>query len=419
MNVLLRLLYRCAGIPTRIPRSFFCEVTSLQVKYIWAHKHSRLAKSILIRRKVEGDLALPEALSYYLAAVLSRVLDAFHGAEDQNPVDSSDDSRDISGGFFYLVPCLHLVDKYRQKMEARNVTTIFLLGFPELYSFRIFFFLFLFVIYLVTICGNLLVISLVSYNKNLHSPMYFFLTQLTASDIILTSDIVPTMLHVVLNNGSTLPLPACFIQYFIFALCEVLECFLLTVMSYDRYFAICKPLHYHSTMTPFRCMTYILLCWILGILVSLVLTANISQLHFCRSNTIDHFFCDINPLIELSCTNVSRMRLLATSMCVPVLLCPFMIVMVSYAYIVHTVLKIQSTAQSQKVFSTCGSHLAVVSIFYGTLMSIYLTPEKRKYTALRKMMSLVYTMVTPLSNPIIYCLRNKDIKNALKKVTSR
>ncbi|KAG9467052.1 hypothetical protein GDO78_015699 [Eleutherodactylus coqui] len=302
-------------------------------------------------------------------------------------------------------------------MEVINITTVLLLGFPGSYNFRISFFLFVFVIYILTICGNLLVITLVSYSKNLHCPMYFFLTQLTTSDIILSSDIVPTMLHVVLNNGFSLLLPTCFTQYFIFTHCEVLECFLLTVMSYDRYLAICKPLHYHTMMTSFHCVKYIILSWILGFSVSLVLTVNLSRLQFCKSNIIDHFFCDINPLIELSCSNVLRMRLLATLMCIPVLVCPFLVVVVSYIYIVHTIIRIRSTTRGQKAFSTCGSHLAVVSIFYGTLVSIYMTPERGKYTALRKIISIVYTMLTPLSNPIIYCLRNEDIKKAFRKIT--
>ncbi|XP_075200217.1 olfactory receptor 11L1-like [Anomaloglossus baeobatrachus] len=300
-------------------------------------------------------------------------------------------------------------------MERNNVTSVFLLGFPGLHTFRIVLFLLLIIIYITTICGNLLVISLVSSIKSLHCPMYFFLTQLTTSDIILSSDIVPNMLFVVLNNGSSITLSACITQLFFFAYSEASECFLLTVMSYDRYTAICHPLHYESIMSSMVCLKLIISSWFLGFSAALTQSVNVSQLHFCRSNVIDHFFCEIDPLLDLSCSSVFMIKVLALVLCFPVLVCPFLIVVISYVYIIYTILRLQSVTQRQKAFTTCGSHLLVVSIFYGALFSIYLVPETAQSITIRKIFSILYTVVTPLINPLIYSLRNKDINEAIRK----
>ncbi|XP_066445719.1 olfactory receptor 6B2-like [Eleutherodactylus coqui] len=301
-------------------------------------------------------------------------------------------------------------------MEKHNVTTILLLGFPGLFSFRILFFLFVFMTYLTTVCGNFLVIMLVSSSRNLHSPMYFFLTQLTTSDIITSSDIVPNMLHIVLSNGSFMSLPGCLTQLFFFGSSEASECLLLTVMSYDRYLAICHPLHYDSLMNLRLCLKYIFLSWFTGFTVTLVQTVNLSQLHFCHSNVIDHFFCDFDPVINLSCSTINNIKLISIFMGFPIIVCPFIIVVISYGYIVHAILKIRSITGRQKTFSTCGSHLTVVSIFYGTLFSIYLIPQAGNSMVFIKILSIVYTVVTPLVNPIIYSLRNEDFKKAFKKI---
>ncbi|XP_066445717.1 olfactory receptor 1468-like [Eleutherodactylus coqui] len=295
------------------------------------------------------------------------------------------------------------------------MTTVLLLGFPGPYTVRIFLFLLIFIIYVTTICGNLLVIMLVSSSRNLHSPMYFFLTQLTTSDIILTSDIVPNMLHMILNNGSSMSLSGCITQLFFFSYLECGECILLTVMSYDRYLAICKPLYYHSIMSSRTCLKYIIMSWFLSCVADFITILPISQLPFCRSNVIDHFFCDFNPVVELSCSNTFHIKFLATLASLVFVLFPFIMIIISYAFIIHTIVRIQSINQTNKAFSTCGSHLAVVSIFYGTLFAIYCIPVEGKSSVSHKILSLMYCVVTPLLNPAIYCLRNKDIKEALRK----
>ncbi|XP_073403070.1 olfactory receptor 6B2-like [Dendrobates tinctorius] len=246
--------------------------------------------------------------------------------------------------------------------------------------------------------------------------MYFFLTQLTTSDIIITSDTVPNMLLMVMNNGTTMSLVGCITQLVCFLSSECSECLFLTVMSYDRYLAICHPLHYHSIMNSNLCMKYILASWLLSFTVTSFQTLNLSQLHFCRSNVIDHFFCDFDPVLKLSCSNVKKIKTLSLFIGFSLIVCPFFVIAISYVYIIHTILIIQSITGRQKAFSTCGSHLTVVTLFYGTLFSIYLIPEKENSIVLRKILSIVYTVVTPLANPIIYCLRNKDFKKAIKKL---
>ncbi|CAJ0917043.1 unnamed protein product [Ranitomeya imitator] len=303
-------------------------------------------------------------------------------------------------------------------MESRNVTTITLLGFPDLRGFRITFFLFVLMIYITTICGNLLVIIVVSNSKSLHCPMYFFLAQLTTLDIMVTSDVVPYMLHVVLHNGSSMLLSQCLIQFFFFSSFESSECLLLTVMSYDRYLAICHPLHYSSKMSPMLCSIFVVVAWLSGFIITSVQTINLSRLQFPRSNIIDHFFCELDPIIQLSTSNTLYIETVKIYLCVPVILLPFLMIVVSYGYIVHAILRMQS-AVGQKAFTTCGSHLMVVFIFFGSLICIYLVPINGNTINVRKLFSLFYTALTPLINPIIYCLRNADIKNAFMTFRKR
>ncbi|KAM5171580.1 olfactory receptor 11L1-like [Mantella aurantiaca] len=297
-----------------------------------------------------------------------------------------------------------------------RITTILLLGFQTFQSLKYLIFFLFFMIYCVTICGNLLIITLVSYSKSLHSPMYFFLTQLSASDILLISDILPNMLHVVLIEEGAMSFTNCISQFYFFAIAGLLECLLLTVMSYDRYLAICKPLHYTLIMDHRFCWVTVITCWTLSILIMFINTLTISQLQFCGPNIIDYFFCDLDPILELSCSDTTIVQIVLKSMIAVVVVIPFNIITVSYVYIIVTILEIPSINGRKTAFSTCSSHLMVVSIYYGTLFSVYLVPHGGQSRNIAKFLSLLYTVVTPLMNPIIYSLRNKDFKKAVGKL---
>ncbi|XP_072259129.1 olfactory receptor 1468-like [Pyxicephalus adspersus] len=304
-------------------------------------------------------------------------------------------------------------------MDENNVTlitAIHLLGFqiPQSITYLVFFPFLLF--YCVTICGNLLIITLVSYSKSLHSPMYFFLSQLSLSDILLATDVVPNMLHAVLENMTIVSVSDCITQFYFFAATESLDSLLLTVMSYDRYLAICRPLHYTMVMSHRFCWITVISSWSLSFLAVLVYTLTISTLQFCGPNIIDHYFCDLDPILQLSCSDTTIVQLEATTLSVMFALIPFFIIIVSYIYIIVTILEIPSITGRQKVFSTCSSHLTVVSIFYGTIVCVYMVPSKGQSWNISKFVSLLYTVVTPVLNPIIYSLRNKDLKQVIRKI---
>ncbi|KAM4038652.1 olfactory receptor 5G3-like [Anomaloglossus baeobatrachus] len=293
------------------------------------------------------------------------------------------------------------------------VTEFFLIGFRGSQYFRIFLFFFLLVVYCGTICGNLLIIALVSTSKNLHTPMYFFISQLSISDILLTTNIVPGTLHILLNKGTTISFACCITQFYFFGAMEAFECFLLTVMSYDRYVAICNPLRYTAIMTNAYCMKLTIISWLLGFAITLVDTISISILPLCGSNMIDHFFCDIIPLLEIACCDTFMVRIEGFILSIPAIFIPTSIIIFSYTNIVINILKISSNTGRQKAFSTCSSHLTVVSIFYWSIFSVYVVPTKRQTLTISKVLSLLYTVFTPMINPVIYSFRNKDIKKAV------
>ncbi|KAM8972675.1 olfactory receptor 11L1-like [Pelodytes ibericus] len=301
------------------------------------------------------------------------------------------------------------------KENLSSVTEIRLLGFHRLHTLRSLFFSVLLIVYLLTISVNLVLIVLISSSRHLHVPMYIFLTQVSFCDIVQTTTIAPMMLSIVLYEGGVMSFANCITQYYFFGGSESSECFLLTAMSYDRYLAICHPLRYNSIMDNVCCIKLIIMSWLLAFSVALINIMLVTNLRFCGPNIIDHFFCEFGPLIKLSCSDTFIAQIEAILMCVPVLIAPLIIIMVSYISIVINIVKIPSISGRQKAFSTCSSHLAVVSIFYGALISIYVVPSKDQSLSVSKVMSLFYTVVTPMLNPIIYSLRNKDIKEALIK----
>ncbi|XP_044134600.1 olfactory receptor 1496-like [Bufo gargarizans] len=300
-----------------------------------------------------------------------------------------------------------------------NFTTIYefvLLGFENLHSFKTLLFFVFLIIYISTVLGNMLIIILVSTCPQIQSPMYFFLSHLSASDILLTTYAIPNMLYVLLEEGSIISVSGCLTQFYLICVSTIVECFLLMVMSYDRYQAICNPLHYNSIMNFRFCTILAFLSWFLGSAWPLIAVIPVFNLFFCQSNVIDHFYCDFAPIMELSCSDTSLVEKEVFISSFPTVVLPFLFIIVTYYNISHTVMRIPTTAGRRKAFSTCSSHLAVVSAYYGTLIIKYIVPFRGNSHVLNKSVSLLYTVFTPFCNPIIYSLRNKDIKSAMKKI---
>ncbi|KAM4749360.1 olfactory receptor 11L1-like [Rhinophrynus dorsalis] len=277
------------------------------------------------------------------------------------------------------------------RQNQSTITEICLLGFQGLHGWRILLFLEILVIYGVTITGNLLIIALVSATHHLQSPMYFFLSHLSMSDILLTSTISPNMLDVILKEGVIISFVGCCMQFTILGVSLATEGLLLTAMSYDRYLAICKPLHYTAIMNFTFCQHLVQCSWMLGFFVTLIVIILLNSLHFCGPNIIDHFFCEYAPLLQLSCSDTRIVQIVFALIATP-----------------------ETSTGRQKAFSTCSSHLAVICTYYGTIMATYVAPSRGHLFNTKKILSLLYTVVTPLLNPIIYSLKNQDIRTALK-----
>ncbi|KAM9312318.1 olfactory receptor 5F1-like [Gastrophryne carolinensis] len=307
----------------------------------------------------------------------------------------------------------------KMKQNSSSISEVILLGFQTSRETSIFLFILFFVIYSLTFCGNLVIMALVSCSQTLHTPMYFFLTQLSLSEILLTTDIVPNVLSIILQKGRPMALMSCIFQLYIFIVMESSECLILTAMSYDRYLAICRPLQYTSIMNKMLYVKLAIMSWLVSIFSMMIIAVTIACLEFCDLNVIDHFFCDISPLLKLSCSDTSMVQLEITLLSVPILFLPFVLIIMSYSYVIFTILKIPSSTGKRKAFSTCSSHLTVVSIFYITLILYYNLPTNGLSLTVSKLISLLYTVGTPLINPIIYSLRNQDMKTALEKLVNQ
>lgn len=296
------------------------------------------------------------------------------------------------------------------------VTQFILLGFPELHHLRGLLFGSFLTIYVVTVLENLIIIVTIRASCQLHTPMYFFLANLSVLEIFYTSVTVPKLLADLLAQARTISFSGCLTQLFVFLSLASSECFLLSTMACDRFLAICRPLHYPAIMDSRFCLHLALGAWMSGFLASFVSVVLISHLRFCGPNVLNHFFCDISPLLQLSCSDVTAIEVLDFVAALAVLLTSLLVTMVSYAHILATVLRIPGGAGRQRAFSTCTSHLVVVTIFYTTTIFMYARPHAASSFDLNKLVSVVYTMVTPLLNPIIYCLRNRDVREALTKL---
>ncbi|KAM4675896.1 olfactory receptor 5P66-like [Discoglossus pictus] len=291
-----------------------------------------------------------------------------------------------------------------------------LLGFQTLYSFKALFFIVFLLMYIAILSGNILIIILVTISAQLNIPMFFFVKHLAIGDVLLTTNIIPNMLHIILREKETLSILSCISQLYFFGISGFAQCFLLAVMSYDRYLAICNPLRYSSIMNAKTCLQLASGCWLLVFILISSETVLLFQLQFCGLNYINHFFCDFGPLVELSYSDTSTLLLLDFVISIFMFFVPFIFIIMTYIYIFITILKITSTIGKKKAFSTCSTHLAIVSTYYGTLMTVYMGPSDENSLSENKFRSLMYIVVTPLMNPIIYSLRNLEIRGVLKKL---
>nr|XP_003423061.3 olfactory receptor 10AG1-like [Loxodonta africana] len=307
----------------------------------------------------------------------------------------------------------------KSKAEKSNTTTVTeftLVGFSDIPNLQWILFGIFFVIYLMILLGNSIIILITRIDPTLQNPMYFFLANFSFLEICYVTATVPRMLRDIWTQKGNIYFLACATQMYFVLMFGGTECFLLTVMAYDRYVAICNPLNYSLVMNHKVCIQLVAGSWISGIPVEIGQICQIFSLTFCGSSKINHFFCDIPPILKLACgdTFVNEMAVYIVS--VVFLMVPFLMIVASYGKIISSILKLSSARGRAKAFSTCSSHLTVVVLFYGTAAINYLQPTSNKPEGLRKLLSLFYTILTPMMNPIIYSLRNKDVMVALKKL---
>ncbi|KAM9330781.1 olfactory receptor 10A7-like [Gastrophryne carolinensis] len=300
------------------------------------------------------------------------------------------------------------------QINETQITKFILLGLSAQYQ-PVLFGLFL-IIYIFTLTSNMMIILTVTLDDKLSSPMYIFLRSLSLTEIFYISVTVPRMLGDFLTLKKVISFIGCATQLYFFCFLGTTECFLLAFMAYDRYVAICHPLHYMTIMTKTKCLEFSLGSWLSGILLSLIQISYVFSLPFCSSNIIDHVFCDILPVVKLACADTFANEiaiLVYSSLVIPL---PFLLILVSYIYIIAAILRIPSEEGRKKTFSTCGSHLTSVTLFYGTATVSYLKTKSTDTFGGSKVISLLYIVFIPMLNPLIYSLRNSMIKNAMKRL---
>uniref|UniRef100_G1TZ36 Olfactory receptor n=1 Tax=Oryctolagus cuniculus TaxID=9986 RepID=G1TZ36_RABIT len=300
-----------------------------------------------------------------------------------------------------------------------SVTEFVLLGLSQDPETQVLLFFLFLSIYLLTVLGNLLIFTLLHIDSRLHTPMYFFLRNLSFADLCFSTTTVPQVLVHLLVKRKTISFAGCSTQILVLLLAGCTECALLAVMSYDRYVAVCKPLHYSSIMTHWVCVQLAAGSWVSGAFVSLVDTTFTLRLPYRGKNIVNHFFCELPAVLKLASADTYSTEMIIFAMGVVMLLAPVSLILISYWNIISTVIRIQSGEGRLKVFSTSGSHLIVVGLFYGSGIFAYMRPNSKVMNERDKMISVFYSALTPMLNPIIYSFRNKDVKEAFKKLIAK
>ena len=305
------------------------------------------------------------------------------------------------------------------KNNLTTVTNFILMGFTDYPGLESLLFLVFLNFYLVTFLGNVGMIILIQLDVQLHTPMYFFLSHLSLLDACYTSVIIPQILATLATGKTIISYGQCAAQFFFFTICAATECFLLGVMAYDRYVAISNPLLYTVAMNPRICWTLVVGAYICGMSGAILHTTCTFTLSFCDNNQIDFFFCDLPPLLKLACSDTTNTEIIIVFFGNFVILANALAILISYLLIIKAVLRMKSSGGRAKSFSTCASHLTAVALFFGTLSFMYLRSGSGKSPEEDKVVSVFYTVVIPMLNPLIYSLRNKDVKAAFKRVTGR
>ncbi|XP_048072717.1 olfactory receptor 6C6-like [Ursus arctos] len=302
--------------------------------------------------------------------------------------------------------------------QSREIEFV-LLGLTDDPQLQIVIFIFFFLNYVLSVMGNLSIILLTLLDPRLKTPMYFFLRNLSFLEASLTTVCIPRYLISIVTKNKIISYNSCASQLFFFLLLEITEFYLLAAMSLDRYVAICKPLHYPIIMNNKVCYQLLFSSWTVGFLLSFPPVASGLTLDFCASRVIDHFMCDTSPVLQLSCTDTHFLELLSFVLSLVNLLVTLLLLILSYTYIIKTILKIPSAQKRTKAFSTCSSHMIVVSLTYGSFIFNYLKPTAEERVTLSKGVSVIYTSVAPLLNPFIYTLRNQQVKQAFKDILQK
>ncbi|XP_036993501.2 olfactory receptor 5B3-like [Artibeus jamaicensis] len=300
--------------------------------------------------------------------------------------------------------------------NSTEVTEFILLGLTNDPELQVPLFIMFTVIYLITLIGNLGIVALILLDSHLHTPMYFFLSNLSLVDLCYSSAVTPTAMAGFLPGHKVISYNACAAQMFFFGVSATVENYLLASMAFDRYVAVCKPLHYTTTMTTDLCAFLIIGCYFCGFLNASIHIGDTFSLSYCESNVIYHFFCDVPAVMVLSCSDRHVRELMHVCIASFNIFFALLVILISYIFIFITILKMHSSSGYQKALTTCASHFTAVSIFYGTIIFMYLQPSSSHSMDTDKISSVFYTMVIPMLNPLVYSLRNKEVKSALMKV---